>query len=266
MFDLFQREADRPTYDENGNRVDLPEERSPMENRVMQGARVVADPLRALLSLPTTIKNFWYGNPVQPVKNPLLPTAVDVSANTTKTPEEIAREEESARRRAQTRANREANGGTGGGAGGAGGTGIGRAGNGSGRGGQSGAPGAYVDVGDVSPGKARGGRIGYAGGGIASLGGYSDGGRLLRGPGDGVSDDIPAGIHRDDGSYQEARLADGEFVFPARIVSEIGNGSTEAGAKKLYDIMNKIQRDRSRSLKDVAFDSNAERHFAGLMA
>jgi hypothetical protein len=49
-------------------------------------------------------------------------------------------------------------------------------------------------------------------------------------------------------------------------VSEIGNGSTEAGAKKLYDIMNRIQRDRGRSLKDVAFDSNAERHFNGLMA
>lgn len=121
--------------------------------------------------------------------------------------------------------------------------------------------------GDPHGGKARGGRIGYAGGGgIASLGHYSDGGRLLRGPGDGVSDDIPAMINRNDGSQQEARLADGEFVFPARIVSEIGNGSTEAGAQKLYAIMDKIQKDRSRSLKDVAIDSNAERHFASLMA
>ena len=116
---------------------------------------------------------------------------------------------------------------------------------------------------------AHGGYLGHGyagGGGIASLGGYSDGGRLLRGPGDGVSDDIPASIYRNDGSRQEARLADGEFVFPARIVSEIGNGSTEAGAKKLYAIMDRIQRDRSRTMKDVAKDTNAERHFASMMA
>jgi hypothetical protein len=105
----------------------------------------------------------------------------------------------------------------------------------------------------------------YADGGeIESVGGYSDGGRLLRGPGDGVSDDIPATIHRDDGSKQEARLADGEFVFPARIVSEIGNGSTEAGAQKLYAIMDKIQKDRARTVKDVALDTNAERHMQSL--
>lgn len=104
----------------------------------------------------------------------------------------------------------------------------------------------------------------YAQGGLASLGGYSDGGRLLRGPGDGVSDDIPAMIHRDDGSKQEARLADGEFVFPARIVSEIGNGSTEAGARKLYAVMDKIQQDRARTIKDVALDTNADRHLQAL--
>ena len=125
-----------------------------------------------------------------------------------------------------------------------------------------------VDAEVIDDGMAYGGFLGqhYAGGGIASLGGYSDGGRLLRGPGDGVSDDIPAGIYRNDGSRQEARLADGEFVFPARIVSEIGNGSTEAGAKKLYAIMDRIQRDRSRTLKNVAKDTNAERHFASMMA
>jgi hypothetical protein len=112
-------------------------------------------------------------------------------------------------------------------------------------------------------------QTGYArGGGITdghdSLGGYSDGGRLLKGPGDGVSDDIPATIHRDDGSKQEARLADGEFVFPARIVSEIGNGSTEAGARKLYAVMDKIQKDRARTIKDVALDTNADRHLQAL--
>jgi hypothetical protein len=117
--------------------------------------------------------------------------------------------------------------------------------------------------------KAEGGSVGYqyaGGGGIESLGHYSDGGRLLKGPGDGVSDDIPAVIHSDDGTKQEARLADGEFVFPARIVSEIGNGSTQAGADKLYAIMDKIQKDRASTLRDVARDTNADRHFDALMA
>jgi len=72
------------------------------------------------------------------------------------------------------------------------------------------------------------------------LGGYSDGGRLLRGPGDGVSDSIPATI----GNKRPARLADGEFVVPARIVSELGNGSTEAGARKLYAMMDRVQKAR----------------------
>jgi len=98
------------------------------------------------------------------------------------------------------------------------------------------------------PLKAAGGLL--AGGGLAALtmarggmaeqydlGGYSDGGRLLRGPGDGVSDSIPATI----GNKRPARLADGEFVVPARIVSELGNGSTEAGARKLYAMMDRVQ-------------------------
>jgi hypothetical protein len=60
-------------------------------------------------------------------------------------------------------------------------------------------------------GYAMGGMPGYALGGLGSLGGYSDGGRLLKGPGDGVSDSIPATIGR---KQQPARLADGEFVVP----------------------------------------------------
>jgi len=103
---------------------------------------------------------------------------------------------------------------------------------------------------------AAGGLMRYASGGIADLGGYSDGGRLLRGPGDGVSDSIPATI----AGKQPARLADGEFVIPARIVSEIGNGSTEAGAKKLYAMMDRVQNGRKKSLKNVAADTKADKY------
>ena len=97
---------------------------------------------------------------------------------------------------------------------------------------------------------------GMAQGGLGSLGHYSDGGRLLRGPGDGVSDSIPATI----GENQPARLADGEFVIPARIVSEIGNGSTEAGARKLYAMMDRIQKARQKTLKNVAANTKADKH------
>lgn len=95
----------------------------------------------------------------------------------------------------------------------------------------------------------------YAAGGIANLGGYSDGGRLLKGPGDGVSDSIPAVI----GKGQPARLADGEFVIPARIVSELGNGSTEAGARKLYAMMDRIKKTR-RKAKNIAADTKSDKH------
>ena len=94
-----------------------------------------------------------------------------------------------------------------------------------------------------------------AAGGITDLGSYSDGGRLLRGPGDGVSDSIPAQI----GNNQPARLADGEFVIPARIVSELGNGSTEAGAKQLYKMLDRVQQARSKTTgkNKVAKNTNA---------
>jgi hypothetical protein len=95
----------------------------------------------------------------------------------------------------------------------------------------------------------------YAAGGIANLGGYSDGGRLLKGPGDGVSDSIPAMI----GKRQPARLADGEFVIPARIVSELGNGSTEAGARKLYAMMDRIKKARGKT-KNIAADTKSDKH------
>ena len=80
-----------------------------------------------------------------------------------------------------------------------------------------------------------------AGGGISSLGSYSDGGQMLKGPGDGMSDNIPAQI--DD--KRPARLADGEFVVPADVVSHLGNGSTDAGAKQLYKMMDKVRQART---------------------
>jgi hypothetical protein len=89
--------------------------------------------------------------------------------------------------------------------------------------------------------KAQGGIAGY------SLGGYAAGGnpRLLKGPGDGMSDDIPATI----GNRQPARLADGEFVVPADVVSHLGNGSTDAGAKHLYRMMDKVRKARTGNKK-----------------
>ena len=107
-----------------------------------------------------------------------------------------------------------------------------------------------------TPRAAAGGMM--ASGGISHLGDYSDGGRLLRGPGDGVSDSIPAVI----GKKQPARLADGEFVIPARIVSELGNGSTEAGARKLYAMMDRIQKARGKTVGKgkVAKNSRSEKY------
>ena len=88
----------------------------------------------------------------------------------------------------------------------------------------------------------------YAQGGLADLGGYSDyahGGRMLKGPGDGMSDDIPATI----ADKQPARLANEEFVIPADVVSHLGNGSSEAGAKALYKMMDRVRRARTGNKK-----------------
>lgn len=82
-------------------------------------------------------------------------------------------------------------------------------------------------------------------GGTADLGSYSDGGRMLKGPGDGMSDNIPATI----AGKQPARLADGEFVVPADVVSHLGNGSTDAGAKQLYAMMNRVRKARTGNPK-----------------
>ena len=121
-----------------------------------------------------------------------------------------------------------------------------------------------IGGGDISgassdtPALAHGGMAQYASGGISDLGSYSDGGRLLRGPGDGISDSIPAMI----GKKRPARLADGEFVVPARIVSELGNGSTEAGARRLYAMMDRVQKSRGKTVGKgkVAVNSRAAKH------
>lgn len=91
------------------------------------------------------------------------------------------------------------------------------------------------------PGAAAGG---YMPSGIAMLARGGSGSRYLRGPGDGVSDSIPAKFEQ---SGQPARLADGEFVIDARTVSELGNGSSEAGARKLYAMMDRVHRMRKQA-------------------
>jgi hypothetical protein len=91
--------------------------------------------------------------------------------------------------------------------------------------------------------------FGFAGGGMAQMPEYRAGGKLLRGAGDGMSDDIPAVIRGK--GVQRAALADGEFVIPADVVSHLGNGSTEAGAKKLYKMMAQIRRARTGKSKQA---------------
>jgi len=86
-----------------------------------------------------------------------------------------------------------------------------------------------------------------ASGGISDLGSYSDGGRMLKGPGDGMSDSIPATIN----NHQPARLANDEFVVPADVVSHLGNGSSDAGAKKLYSMMDRVRRARTGTPKQA---------------
>ena len=71
-----------------------------------------------------------------------------------------------------------------------------------------------------------------------TIGSYSDGGQLLKGPGTGQSDDIPATI----GGKQPARLANEEFVVPADVVSMLGDGSSESGAKRLYEMLDRIRK------------------------
>jgi hypothetical protein len=89
-------------------------------------------------------------------------------------------------------------------------------------------------------------RLQFAEGGIANL---KAGGRprFLTGQGDGMTDSIKAKI----GGVQEARLSDGEFVIPADVVSHLGNGSSRAGAKKLYSMMDRVRKARTGKNKQA---------------
>jgi hypothetical protein len=97
------------------------------------------------------------------------------------------------------------------------------------------------------------GRVNVRSGGLMQLAGggmsYMEAGgttgptgapREVVGNGDGMSDSVPADIE----GVQEARLADGEFVIPADVVADIGNGSSDAGSKKLYDMMDRVRKAR----------------------
>lgn len=70
-------------------------------------------------------------------------------------------------------------------------------------------------------------------------------GRYLQGNTDGMADKLPANI---DGK-QPAKLSHGEFVIPADVVSHLGNGNSEAGANKLYDMMAKVRKARTGNEK-----------------
>ena len=74
--------------------------------------------------------------------------------------------------------------------------------------------------------------------------GFADGG-LTRGPGDGMSDDIMTSIS----GQQAAALSPGEFVVPADVVSDMGNGDTGAGAKQLYSMMDRVRKARGGSIE-----------------
>jgi hypothetical protein len=98
----------------------------------------------------------------------------------------------------------------------------------------------FTNINPVAVKKAVGGGIhALRSGGSPSKGGYLDG------AGDGMSDSIPATIE----GKQPARLADGEFVIPADVVSHLGNGSTKAGAKQLYKMLDKIRSARTGTKK-----------------
>jgi hypothetical protein len=123
--------------------------------------------------------------------------------------------------------------------------------------------GIYEDLAQRTMGGIRmaraGGLMNLAGGGMTYMEAGGTTGptgipRDVTGTGDGMSDSVPATIE----GVQEARLADGEFVIPADVVANIGNGSSNAGSKKLYDMMDRIRKARHGTTKQPP-EINAER-------
>lgn len=88
-------------------------------------------------------------------------------------------------------------------------------------------------------------RRSFSAGGITSLGAYANGGRVIEGPGDGMSDSVPASLE----GRRPAALSDGEFVIAADVVSGLGNGSSRAGAARLYSFMDRVRRARTGTEK-----------------
>jgi hypothetical protein len=92
------------------------------------------------------------------------------------------------------------------------------------------------------PVPSRGVRLGYrrefAQGGVVQLEG---GGKVAIGPGGGLDDLIPTSIN----GRRAAALSDGEFVIPADVVSMMGDGSSNAGARRLYDLVKQIRQDKT---------------------
>jgi hypothetical protein len=99
--------------------------------------------------------------------------------------------------------------------------------------------------------------LGYADGGIMDIPpvppyetpemAYAmDRGGMIRGPGSGVDDLVQGSID----NRQKVLLSDGEFVVPARVVSALGDGSSEAGAKVLHGMLDRVKSEASNKLKD----------------
>ena len=81
----------------------------------------------------------------------------------------------------------------------------------------------------------------------APVGGGMKRGGFLNGRGDGMSDEIHATINQ----TQPARLSDGEFVVPADVVAHLGNGSSKAGAQRLYEMMARVRKARTGTTKQA---------------
>ena len=101
----------------------------------------------------------------------------------------------------------------------------------------------------TGPGGVTGFKRAAAGGGIGSLdlarGGRALPPRYLNGHSDGMADKVPAHID----NRRPAALSDGEFVIPADVVSHLGNGNSNAGAKRLYKMMDRIRAARTGNPK-----------------